>query len=492
MGKGWLQSFAETQTKASFVPKLCLLLFLLYVSNLHLIPTRDSLPARFLPFSLLLNGDLYLDEWIQPYLRWNLRSGLYFATEARGHWMSSYPILTPLLVTPFYVAPAWWLSQQPAAGRLTAAFLIADTMEKLLAAVIAALSVGVLYLALRRVVSRDASLAIAMIYGLASSTWSISSQALWTHTLGQLAFAFLLWSLLRDSHSRGYAFFVGLALAVTAANRPPNAVVAGAVLAYFALHQRARLAQLLVPVLVLGGLVLTYNVYFFGNPFGAYTQAHQAIGYSGILGSFRSSVWDGAAGLLVSPNRGLLVYMPWTIFAIWGAIRLWKERRFAWAPYIIAGVAGVFLFYAAYDRWWGGWCFGPRYLTDLLPFLAFFLTAVWERIQARHATLLAFTLTVLVAFCVQMVGAYYYPMGQWDKEPINVDVAPERIWDWSDSQIIRNWRTGPAPADLYYRWKMFLARRSGAAQEEATTLPKTSEDAACRISPPPSSTRGAL
>jgi len=462
LGKGWLQSFAETQTKASFVPKLCLLLFLLYVSNLHLIPTRDSLPARFLPFSLLLNGDLYLDEWIQPYLRWNLRSGLYFATEARGHWMSSYPILTPLLVTPFYVAPAWWLSQQPAAGRLTAAFLIADTMEKLLAAVIAALSVGVLYLALRRVVSRDASLAIAMIYGLASSTWSISSQALWMHGVTQLSFAFLLWALLRDPAARGYAFWVGMALAAAAANRPPNALVAMAVFAYFARHYRQRLAQLCAAPLVLGLLVLAYNVYFFGNVLGASSDAARDMGRLDVF--LRGSLTEGAAGLLISPSRGLFVFTPWTIFAVWGAVRLWKQNTFPWAPYIIASVAALFLVYAKYDRWWGGWCFGPRYLADLLPFLAFFLTAVWARIQARRATVLAFALTVLVAFWVQMVGAYYYPMGQWDKEPINVDVAPERVWDWSDSQIIRNWRTGPAPADLYYRWKMFLERRRDEAR----------------------------
>ena len=90
--------------------------------------------------------------------------------------MSSYPILTSLVITPLYVAPAWWLSHQPDAVPASTISLIADTMEKLSAGLIAALSAVVLYLALGRVVLPPGNLLIALIYGMASSTWSISSQ----------------------------------------------------------------------------------------------------------------------------------------------------------------------------------------------------------------------------------------------------------------------------------------------------------------------------
>ena len=128
----------------------------------------------------------------KPHLENGLRYGPYFVTESRGHWMSSYPILTSLLITPLYVVPAWWLSRQPDAVPASTISLIADTMEKLSASLIAALSAGILYLALGRIISGPGALVIALIYGMASSTWSISSQALWTHGLAQLAFALLL------------------------------------------------------------------------------------------------------------------------------------------------------------------------------------------------------------------------------------------------------------------------------------------------------------
>ena len=380
---------------------LCGFLFFLYNSNLHKLATGDTIPSRLLPFSLLVDRSLYLDNWVEPYLKQRLLQGPYFVTESRGHWMSSYPILTPIIIAPLYVAPAWWLSQQPGAVSASTLSLVADTMEKLSASLIAALSAVVLYLALGKVVSPRGSLLIALIYGMASSTWSISSQALWTHGLTQLAFAFLLWALLGDPESRDYGFGVGLALAVAAANRFPNALVAVALFLYFARRQRNQLRGFCAPLLVLGLFVFAYNVYFFGSVVGASPDAQRTS--SGLDVFFQGSLVQGIPGLLVSPNRGLLVFMPWTIFALWGAVRLCRQRSFAWGPYLMGGVVALFLVYAQYDHWWGGWCFGPRYLTDLLPFLAFSLIAVWPRLQAAPLLQIAFALAIVVAVWVQTV-----------------------------------------------------------------------------------------
>jgi hypothetical protein len=76
-------------------------------------------------------------------------------------------------VTPLYVLPAWWLSHQ--SPPLHPNFAIVGTMEKLSASVLAALSGALLFLALRKVAARNVSLGVALIYGLASNTWAISS-----------------------------------------------------------------------------------------------------------------------------------------------------------------------------------------------------------------------------------------------------------------------------------------------------------------------------
>ena len=168
-------SSARPRHDLIFAGFLALLLFVVYNSNFRIINTDDSFPACFLPFSILLNHNLNLDPWMQARVSSALgENGTYFAQNIHGHWMSGYPIITPLLVTPLYLVPAWLISRPPPLPQTSPRFfLIAFTMEKLSASLIAALSAAILFLAIRKVASRNVSLAVALIYGLASTTWSI-------------------------------------------------------------------------------------------------------------------------------------------------------------------------------------------------------------------------------------------------------------------------------------------------------------------------------
>jgi hypothetical protein len=136
--------------------------------------------------------------------------------------MSAYPLITPVVVTPLYVLPAWWLARHspPLYPYSRAFILIADTMEKLSASLIAATSGALLFLAFRKIASRKVSLALALIYGLTSNTWAISSQALWRHGLTELSYALLLWALFHFPDLPSAPFWAGLALAMAAANKP--------------------------------------------------------------------------------------------------------------------------------------------------------------------------------------------------------------------------------------------------------------------------------
>ncbi|MGH9352645.1 MAG: hypothetical protein ACRD2G_10870, partial [Terriglobia bacterium] len=96
-----------------------------------------------------------------------------------------------------------------------------------------------------------------------------------------------------------------------------------------------------------------------------------------------------------------------------------------------------------------GWCFGPRYLTNFMPFFAFFLIPVWPRIEKQTLLRAAFVLAFLAAVWIEVVGAFCYPSGHWDSVPVSVDRAPGRLWDWRDNPISRSWNAGPAPPLLY-------------------------------------------
>ena len=445
---------------------LLLLLLVIYNSNFRSVRSIDTIPARFLPFSLLLDHSLYLDQWIQPRLAATLGvHGAHFAVKSHGHFVSMYPIITPVIVTPLYVLPAWWLSRQsPPLAPFSPGFaVIVNTMEKLSASLIAALSGALLFLAFRKIASRNVSLVVALIYGLASNTWAISSQALWRHGLTELSFAFLLWALFRVPDLPSAPFWAGLALAVATANKPLDAILIVPFLLYFARGQWKNGLLFLTPLVALGSLVLAYNLYFFARLLGGY-PAPALGGEGGGHFAFLARVVVGLPGSLASPSRGLLVFTPWTAFAFWGAARLWKEKSLGWSRSLIVAMAAICVVQAGGGDWWGGWCFGPRYSTDLLPFLAWFLVPVWGSIRARPVLRVAFAATVAIALWVQVVGAFYYPAGNWDGSPVNVNSEPQRLWDWSDNQVLRSWRAGPAALSLLHQWERLLQPRSGVPQ----------------------------
>src|SRR5207247_2717844 len=132
------------------------------LANFRFIYTGDTAAVRYVPFSILMRGGLHVDGWIEPYFRPHLEHklnyGIYFASQSHGHWMSNYPILTPVVVTPLYVPAAWWLAHKQPPPSDEAWRFYAEAMEKLSAAVIAAISVGIFYLAIRKILTPNASL----------------------------------------------------------------------------------------------------------------------------------------------------------------------------------------------------------------------------------------------------------------------------------------------------------------------------------------------
>ena len=434
---------------------LLLLLLVIYNSNFRTIRWDDTIPARLLPFGILLDHNLSLDHWLVPAVgKPPGKRALHFAAASHGHWMSAYPIIVPLVVTPLYVLPAWWLSHRtpPLYPNSPAFLLMADTMEKLSASLIAAASAALLFLAFRKVASRNLSLALALIYGLTSNTWAISSQALWRHGLTELSYSFLLWALLHFPDLPSAPFWAGLALAVAAANKPLEAILILPFLLYFARAGWKNLLLFLAPLIGLGSLVVAYNLYFFARLLGGYPVLSLVKSSSSHL-PFLTRFVDGLLGSLVSPNRGLFVYTPWTVFAIWGAARFWKENKPSWVRLLLVAMAATFVVQVGLGDWWGGWCFGPRYQTDQLPFMAWFLLPVLSSVRVRPRLRLVFAATVAIALWVQVVGAFYYPAGNWDEWPVNVSFEPQRCWDWSDTQLLRSWRAGPAPPELLEQWE---------------------------------------
>jgi hypothetical protein len=191
--------------------------------------------------------------------------------------------------------------------------------------------------------------------------------------------------------------------------------------------------------LFLGGLFLAHNLYFFGSIIGGQVQldTFNPIRHA-VRGSWTWEIFAGCAGTLFSPARGLFIYCPWVALAVltlpgWIS-RLPASSVVTWA---LVALIPFGLLISSYTVWWAGQCFGPRYWTEAIPLLSVMLAQSLEWAKDRARPLLpAFALAVYWSVALQALGAASYPTG-WETDPVDVDVHPERLWDWRDTEISR-------------------------------------------------------
>jgi hypothetical protein len=426
----------RTRPRGRDVLALLLLSVLVYNLNLREISSADTFTTRLVPLVLILDQRLSLDRFFRGDPATD--EVPYYVQYIDGHYVSPWPILPALLAVPVYFVPVRWFDVQSWRG--------VNLLSKLTASLLGGLSVAMVYLALREVTHRRAALAISLVYAFGTSTWSISSQGLWGHGPAQLALAAGLWLVFR--RPRGwFETAAGLCAGLMVAARPAAVVLAASVIACVCREGARSTTRCLAGFASVVAAVVWYNLALFGALEGGYARINAAHwNRHGVDGTWSADVLQGVAGLLVSPNRGLLVYAPVLAFALVGLGKALGGRRSRDLQLLAAGWVANLLMLGAYAVWWGGHSFGPRLLADSLPALVMLLVTVWEAVEGRRWVRIAFLVLFVASVWVQSVGAFYYPSPpevDWNRAPEDVDQAHARLWDWRDTQLLRLLRNGP-------------------------------------------------
>lgn len=412
---------------------LFLLLTAVYHSNFRPIPSGDTLGAALVPFSLLLDGSPALNRFA-PYMLQEIQYGPHILRRAGGNWHSTYPIAGPVAATPLYL-PALLV---PQLGELPPATLIAlaRVAEKAVAALLATLTALVMLALLSRVTNSRSAFQLTLVFALGTANWSTNSQALWQHTYGSLAIAGCFFAIARLGAGRDSgppsstsAWLAGACAALAVAIRPTNIILIPALLLALWLSRTAWLhyVRAFVPIALAGAAVAAYNFAVFGRLAGGY-----AVHMDGDL-------LPGLAGILLSPGRGLIVFTPVVLFALAALAPAARAGLRNHLP--LAAAAGLFvvlqiLLIAKWRIWWGGYCWGPRLLTELLIPMMILIAIGLPALNTRP---LRSAFTVAAAYCVlvQALGVYFYPKGYWDNAPVSVDRELGRLWNWADNPLLR-------------------------------------------------------
>jgi hypothetical protein len=416
---------------------------LLYLSNDRVETIGDTSTVVPTAISLLTEGNTDLDEFLR-----------------QGHWWLTSPILEGhtgltcfLRASGSHVYPAHPSGMVPLALPTVALAKLAGArlsdplvhlrLEKLTAAGIAALSMGVFFLLALQLVPPVPALTTSAMLAVASGLFSTVSQNLWQHD-GIILGSLILLLLEFRGPGRLAVVFQGLICGTLPAFRLTS-VTFLLPFGLWVMWRSPRRAAVMIGISALAFL-----------PWAAYHQFIYASLYGPSSAHMASAKWTSAAlknltGVLVSPGRGMVTYQPWILLGfltVLPGVRSAAARGQTtagprgWAVVCLVAIALEIAVVSAWHCWWGGWCWGSRLVLGTVPFCALLCARpIAALITAPSGRIVVGSLALLSALV--HVPVVYGDAFRWNAQHC-ADLEPA-VRSWSDAPFLAPFTLPPRP-----------------------------------------------
>jgi hypothetical protein len=418
------------------------ILFVLATAIFILSPTRQFFDSKYtvlLSEALLKHHSFELDRYFPA----ESAAEDYRLEKIRGHVFSYFPPGSSILSLPMVAAAnALGFSAVNAAGKWndSGEFSIESVIASLLMAGLTAM----VFLMSRTLLPRGLNLVVTAGTALGTQVWSCASRALWSDTWGIFLLTVAVWMLVRIElqSARFRPALLATILAWMYIVRPTYAIHIVAISIYVLVTQRRFFLRFAIVGLAWLAALIAYSEVEFHTLLPAYFFAGRI--------TFESFWWP-LAGLLFSPSRGLLIYVPVVLFIGYLIARFWKILPLRRLVYVaLAVIAANFVQYGGYSVWHGGHCYGARFMTNLVPWFALLgiigLRAMLDdrglqstpMLQTfwKEPALLSGAALLVLSIAINARGALVARTNLWNLVPINVDDDINRCWDWRQPQFL--------------------------------------------------------
>lgn len=439
----------------SFVHKrdiaVCVLLFAITYSIFILSPVQqpaDSLYSMMVSQSILAHGSVALDHYKFPTLtpvqskKYHSNSSIYHLDLIDGRVYYYYGPGSSILSVP-YVALMNALGIFASSANGTHDPVGEMKIQTGLASLLMAALAVVFFLTSRLFLPISWSVAIAVGGSLGTQVWSTATRALWAHTWMIFLLGFVVLILLAQEAkvSRLKPVVLASLLSWMFFVRPTAIVPIVVVSVYIFVFKR----DLFIHYAATGALWVVLFVIYSWHNFGQLLPNYYQLGAQ--LNTH--SLWFAILGNLVSPSRGIFVFVPTLLFVAYSLIRYW--RRLPSQRLVIVSLAVIVLhlvLVSSFPIWWAGFSFGPRFLTDVVPwFVLLAIVGVKAMLDAdeqqsvrlsvfRRAPILTGGILLALSVFIHARGATSPATAMWNVRPTSVDEHPERLWDWRDPQFL--------------------------------------------------------
>ncbi|MDY7228365.1 hypothetical protein [Hyalangium rubrum] len=335
-----------------------------------------------------------------------------------------------------------WQKNFERVGDIDASFFF--TTEMVLASMLMGLAAVFIQLMASELLPWRWALVVTGAFAFCSSVWSTATRDMGQHGPSVLMLSIALWLLVRGRRVPGSVPWAGLFIGLSYVMRPTNSIsVMLLSLLVLIRYRRYFLAYCAMGLLVAASFFL-YNWSVYAAILPPYYRPER------ILPQSASLLLEALAGNLVSPGRGLFIYSPIFLLSFYGLYLSLRSTLFRVEAAVLGGILLLhWLIVSSFPHWWAGYSYGPRYMTDMTPYLCFLLIPVVEKLSApstepvwKRGWVVAFVLLSGWSFFTHLRGSTSKEVVDWNGAPLDVDRHPERLWDFRDPAFLRtkNWR----------------------------------------------------
>jgi hypothetical protein len=371
-----------------------------------------------------------------------------------GNVVYCYPHGSSILSIPF-VAAVGLAGIRPAFPNGKYDYAGEAKIQRLLAAILMAAFSCIIFRTSLLFLDTTTSLIVTGGAAFGTQVWSTASRTLWSHTWLIFLAAWVVYLLLRHEHAKAKLHPVILATLLSWMYfvRPTAAGPIACVTIYLLICHRDEFLPYAAAGASWFAAFVTYSWFTFGRLIPQY--------YLNFNNDW-SEVSTALAGTLISPSRGLFVYVPSVGFVLYLLARYWRRIPCTRLVAVSFGIIAMqLLVIASWHYWWGGYSYGARYTTDLAPW--FVLLGILG-LAARSATLpiASHRMEAVIGLCLLAIsvvingrGATSWATFRWN-DTVDIDFHPDRAFDWGYPQFM----AGLIPAPNYEHARAQAGRNS--------------------------------
>lgn len=436
---------------------LFFLTFLIYFRSQNTF-ISDSTWAVHIASSIINSGNINLDEYEQLVVDQG-----YFGVirnKNTGHLLPQFPVGNSILII-----PVMWVIEhtKDLPGQESFYQYLQQTspydpyliaIQHFTASVITALVVLVLYYIGHNQFNTTTAILGVCAFAFGTSAYSTASRVLWQHGPSMLMLVITLSLFIKGQSDPHAVKWAGLPLAFSYIIRPTNSIPILIFTIVVLLRYRKQLPGYILSAMVVAVPFIGSNWLVYGRFLPPY-YSPQRLGSSPYF-------WEALAGNLISPSRGLFVFSPVMLLALYGIYTKFRRADFRLIDGALAAVIGLhWIMISTFRHWWAGHSYGPRFFTDMMPYMTYFLlaglyelTSPAKQVRWRQIGMGIFAVLASLSIAIHYAGANQTAVSGWSRWPVEVDTHPSvRLWDWTDLVFFRtedDWPLADLPPSISF------------------------------------------